>query len=225
MRKNVLSAIAAAIVVGLGLPVAASATQWHLSSSNAAFTVHGGQKVLKTTSGTTFECTTTTGTGQFTSTTGGNMNLTYHGCKNVGLGIACTSAGQPSGTIVTSGLRFDGIMIAAGQPGLLVTPPATGEEVTPGKRSFATYSCFGVAVKIFGAGFIGTITTPKCGEAKTTAGLTFGSTGTPGHQKHTTWTGSTYDLETQTGGGAHTTASLDAVTTLTFLSAQTITCT
>lgn len=223
MKKMMLLALAAASVAMFALPAVASAHPWHLSQTST-FTVSGPAGNLTTTSGTTVNCTSTKGSGSFTTTTGGNVTLSFHGC-NVG-GLPCTSANQPSGTIVTNpaALAFDAIMIANNTPGILITP-TSATEVTPGKKLFSEFNCFGLNTKVFGTGVIGTITTPGCGVASTTAGLSFTSS-QAGHQKHLTWTGKTYDLEATTpGGSVHTTASIDATATITFPAARSITCT
>jgi hypothetical protein len=72
------------------------------------------------------KCASATGTGQLTSGTAGEMKITYKGCR---FGeTACTSAGQPSGTMVTSNLALTPVYLNAAKTiwGFKLTPIGTG---------------------------------------------------------------------------------------------------
>jgi hypothetical protein len=71
-------------------------------------------------------------------------------------------------------------------------------------------------------GVIGTIH-QACGASASTFGLVFESS-SPGHQKHLTWTGTTYDLISNVSA-SHPTTSLDPTATMHFPAARQLLCT
>jgi hypothetical protein len=210
-KKMMLLAISVVSAAFFVMPAVASATSAHISSAAGTFTIApNGATELETTGGEKVTCTGgVKGSGTFENTTTGNLNLTFHGCSSSG--FSCNSTGQPAGTIATTALPFHLITIAAGSPGVLITPAAGNH--------FASFNCFIVPKTVNGNGVIGTITSPKCGTASTTAALSF-EQGATGLQKHTTHTGVNYHLES---GGQK--AAQISKATLTFPGSRTLTCT
>jgi hypothetical protein len=213
MKKAFILALAAASVMMFALPAVSSAKSWVMDWDNHAqpltFTVGTvTAPKLKTHTGDVVECTTVTGTGAYTTTTTGNLQLTFHGCKDEGTGVTCTTTGQPAGTIQTTNLTFHNVYSNHGGkegPAVLITPNA---------GHFASFGCtvfgFGVHVKVGGTGIIGTV--EQCGTGNAAApnrafGLLF-TAAAPGTQTHTTTvnTGS-YDLNSSRNGAAPVTAS------------------
>lgn len=209
-----LAIVSAAILV----PAAASAQSWHLSATTS-FSVFGNGGTLRWENGWSGICSSTTGSGSFSTTTEGTVSMKFEGC---GGGLGCKSPGQPSGTIAFSA-KFDAIMVAANKPAILFTPTGSAEP-TPGLKTLWEMSCFGFTEKIFGKGIIGTISTPGCGIASSTATVTFESSA-PGSQADKTYTGNTFDLASTLSTTSHPTFSLDAQWSLTFPAARTMTCT
>ncbi len=224
-KKIMVLALAVACAALFALPAAASAQSWH-NSSTSAFTVSGSGGTLTSADGISVSCTKTTGSGSFSTTTGGSASLVFEGCTAFGFG--CNSPGQSGNKIAVTN-SFDAIepttTTASNNitPGVLLTPSGTSE-LTPGKKFLVEFSCALSSTKLYGNGIIATIHNPdpSCGVASKTFGLVFESSaqGTP---KDLTWTGTTYDLITN--ATSHPTWSFDGTTTLTFASSQTITCT
>jgi hypothetical protein len=218
-KKMMVLALAVASAALFALPAVASAQSWHLSATTS-FSVTGAGGKLTSTDGTTFTCSSTTGSGSFSTTTAGTMSLVFHGCT--GFGFACTTPGQPSGTITLS-VSFDAIMVSTNNPGVLLTPDSSSITETLGKKFLTEYSCLGISTKVYGNGVIGTIHSPvpACGATATTWGLNFESSALAGHQKDKLWTGTEYDLISN----SHSTSSIDDTLTLHFPLARTLTCT
>jgi hypothetical protein len=211
------------LVVSIGtvaLPAVASAQSWHLNLTTS-FSVSGSGGTLTWASSQSLICTSTKGAGVFSTTTAGSVSMTFHGCTGP-FGIACTSPGQPSGT-VTFSASFDGIMVAADKPAILLTPTGSAEP-TPGLKTLWEMSCFGILEKIFGKGIIGTISAPGCGTASSTATVAFESIA-QGSQADKTYTGTTFDLASTLSTASHPTFSLDASWSLVFPVMRTMTCT
>jgi hypothetical protein len=210
MKKIMLLALAA-IGAMLVVPTFASATPAHVNTAGS-FTAHGGASELSRTSGSGIHGTTATGTGSFENTTTGTIKITLHGVtSSVG---NCTSTGQPSGTVTFTKLPFHLVTI---RPFILmlITIPA-GHLASPVCGGFVPFS-------ISGNGILGTITSPACGGTSNKATLKFESA-SAGHQKHTTWTGTTYGLSSSLAGSVSPT-SLNAAATITFPANRTLTCT
>lgn len=223
-KRTTLLALAAVSAAMIILPASASAlVPWHLSSSNATFGIDGvGGTALSTVGGETITCTASSGSGAFTSSTGGHVNLVFTGCKS-GF-FSCSNTGT-SGKIESTTLPFHAVMVATGKPGVLIT--GNGTSLTEEKH-YATFSCFGVSTTVYGNGIIGTITSPECNAAAvSSATLEFNAT-SHGEQKHRTVLGTEteYDLKSRIGsGGPHQTAAMEGHGTITFDSPQSINCT
>ncbi len=197
------------------LPATASANGWDIDPQSGkfplTFTVTGG-KMRWTTASTIFECTSVTGSGRYETATTGKIELTLHGC--FGPGVACTSLGQPSGTITSSEMEFHNVFLEPekGKPGILITAK---------EGRFAAFACNGFAMELSGNGLISEMATPECGKASKTSTQLY-EAASAGNQK---WmqveTGGTkYDLAWTLGG----TAAFESTTTLTFAEQATVTC-
>ncbi|HYH53191.1 MAG TPA: hypothetical protein VD761_03590 [Solirubrobacterales bacterium] len=199
------------------LPAAASAGTPEVHCPNGAascaISIAGGHSELtKTNSFVKVTCTSTTGTGSL-NTTGGTIQLTFHGCKESVFGTSCTTAGQSSGTIKTTVLPVDNRYVTAGKtaPGVLITPAS-------GSSHFATFNCIDGTHVVTGNGVMGILTT-GCASPQAALKLKF-SQSSAGHQLHkqVTGSGTIFDLHegantaamvaegsvTPTGGGSFT---------------------
>jgi hypothetical protein len=187
-NKMIMLALAAVSAALFALPAVASATPWHLEKVNIpiAGAVNGGATSLSTGNGETISCTNVNGNIVYENSTTGELNLTFHGCKGP-LGVTCTTSGQPSGTIVTTVLRFHNVMLPNGQPGILVTPNAATE-------IFAHFNCLFVTVTVSGTGVLGKITSPACDTTAAKATVDFNATA-HGVQELTEFTGTKYTLK------------------------------
>lgn len=206
----------AALCAMLALPAFASATPAHLDKvPEGSFTAHGGHLQLSRASGEIYTGATTTGVGTFESTTTGRIQLTFHAVKN-SIGVNCQTAGQPTGTILTTELTFHLVMLATNVPGILITGgPTPGE---PGwGHHFADYNCgiFFPTVQWKGNGILGTITAPECGRRSSTATVSLEAI-EAGVQKHTVYTGVNYRLESSISGGAYSQQAIATHATITF---------
>jgi hypothetical protein len=118
---------------------------------NVGFTASGGTGTLEAASGTNVVCTAQTTKGQYLVKTGAikavwKVVATFTGCSIPTIGIPCNTAGQASGTIVTSSLKGNlGDISGEKTPAAVV-----GQELTPEVKNgaFATFECGGGAVKI-----------------------------------------------------------------------------
>jgi hypothetical protein len=212
-KKMMLLAVAAVSAAMLAVPAFASAQSAHLSLNPGAFTLKGGVSNLSRVAGGGSTGQETTGSGNFENTTTGTIKLTFHKV-NAGILGNCASTAEGhsfaagAGTVTTTTLPFHLITLPTESPAILITPSATGH--------FASYTCQLGTVVVGGAGkgVIGTITSPKCGEASTTAVAKF--TGTNGVQAHTNYTGTKYTLESSVNGGAFSQSAMTAEATITF---------
>jgi hypothetical protein len=223
MKRLMLGALATLCAM-LALPALASATPAHISPApEAPFSIHGGASELSRVAGGGLTATTTTGTGAFENTTTGRISLMFHGMKS-SIGTNCESAGQPTGTVTTTELTFHLVMLAANAPGILIT----GNQTTTGVKTadegpwghhFVDYTCgiFIPTIQVRGNGILGTFTAPACGAASSTAKIKFEPTVKGnGVQKHSSYTGTNYDLESSIGEGAYSTTAREAELTITF---------
>jgi hypothetical protein len=211
-KKIMLLAVAAVSAVVLALPAMASAMLPLHTAKIQKSTVSGGAATLSKTGGTTVTCEKTTGTSTATTTTTGNLTLLFHGCKSSG--ITCTSPGQTAGTIETTALTYHLLTLTNKEPGILVTPNgSTGV--------FAHFSCSFLSFTVEGNGVLGTITSPKCGVASSTATMSFKALGV-GVQQHTTVEGTATKYQLTSGGQN---AAQEVTTTVTSPEADTLTCT
>lgn len=229
-KKMLLLALAVVSAAMFALPAVASAGTWEVSSIEK-FTTHSGTTILTQdpiSAGeevTEVTCTTSTGTGKYTTkTTGEELTLTFTGCTAPSIfgPVNCTTSGQASGTIKTTDLKFDNIMIES----TVQLPPLglAGILITSNAGHFASFTCGGIIpVEVKGNGIVGEIER-NCGSSSTTAGLNFVSSAT-GTQKYMqiTTAGTKFDL-TGTSSGTTRTASMDGTGTVTFAKSQTILC-
>lgn len=226
MKKTLLLALASVVTAFSLLPGAASGEVWHLEPSSKV-TASGGEVRLTTAAGIPVSCSSVTGSGSYVTNTWGSMILTMHGCSS-GL-FSCTSKGEPTGTISTASLPFDNILLEANPqtPGLMFTPTSVDNTPGAGEGFFVEFTCgLGTTTTVRGNGVLGDITGPKCGESGKTLTVEFTSA-MPGTQRwlQVTTTGTKYDLTAQTTGGAWTTASLDAVLTVSLEKEGKVNCT
>src|SRR4051794_381534 len=184
-KKLMLLALAAVSAAMFALPAMASAGTWSVSSIEK-FTTHSGTTTLTLRPNSVGEsvsevtCTTSTGSGKYTTSTAGEeLTLTFTGCtvpSPFGGTLNCNTSGLASGTIKTTDLKFDNIMIEAtaiggggGLPGILITSNA---------GHFASFVCGGfISIDVEGNGIVGEIER-ACGTSATTAGLNFASSST-----------------------------------------------
>ncbi|HEU4461211.1 MAG TPA: hypothetical protein VFR75_01335 [Solirubrobacterales bacterium] len=226
-KKMMLLALSVVSAALFALPAIASATPAHISATEN-FTVSKGAAEtaeLETTGGEKVQCHKgVTGSGSWHSTTTGTLTLEFHECTTASPfgNLTCTTrtteggtSPETAGTIRTTHLEFHLITIAANSPGVLITPSA-------GTNHFAGFTCGGglVSRTVIGNGILGTITAPACGVASTTATLKFEQGATTGLQKHTTYTGVNYHLESNGQKAVEV-----AEGKLTFPAPKTITCT
>lgn len=204
MMLLALSVVTAAL---FALPPVASATPAHITPIGNFTVTKGASKetaTLHTAGGEKVECHKgVTGSGSFENSTTGTLNLEFHDCTSSG--FTCTSHASEggtgiSGTISTTPLPLHLIMVEKSKPGVLLTPNASG--------FFAHFTCAGglVVRTVTGNGIIGTITSPGCGVASSTATLKFEESAVTGIQKHTTYTGTPYHLHSVNGTKAAETA-------------------
>jgi hypothetical protein len=197
MMKFNLLVVSAAV---FAMPVSASATPLHISSTGA-FTVKGGAWVFSTTSGVTITCGEVSGSGTFSTTTKGSMQLKLGPtCTTTLFGVTdhCQSESQvdppaatETGIIRLTPLTFDLITNTQG----FTTVPAI--LITPVGIRFADIECetiFGTSsFAVEGAGVIGRISSPACGGKSASVTLDFNAT-LHGVQELDELTGSFYHL-------------------------------
>ena len=213
MKKKLLLLVLSVIAAMAVAPAAASATPWH-TNSTGAFTLHGGKVAWSTASAITVECTTVTGAGNYSATTGGTITLALSGCTSIILGmpIVCTTLGQPNGTITSTTLRLDNVMLGVGKPGVLLTPNAETGAVSH-------FSCGALTLTFEGNGLLGTVTAPACGASSTTGTWSFSATA-HGAQQHTLYTGTVYSWKK---GAENIAFNMEA--TVNLAGSRTVTCT
>jgi hypothetical protein len=221
MKKGILLA-AVACVAMFALPAVASANVWHVQNGTIGFSGSGGVGELTPAGGTNVRCTSVKVNGAYENTTTGWVEFSFHGCfAQTIFNPHCQSAGQPTGTIVTTKLTFHNVVVD-GTPSILLTPGPTGAGEP--KDHFASFSCFGIATVVRGNGLIGALD-KACGTKSTGATATFASK-EPGVPIPWESTGTKYTLESTTSGTTRM-ASEDASGSLTFAGGaeQTIECT
>jgi hypothetical protein len=171
-----------------------------LNKPCGALSISGGTAELQKTEGPRVHCTTVTGTGNYTSVTGGTISLSFGGgggtCKETAFNSHCTSAGAPSGVINTGTLPFKNVYLTHGKttPGVTVGPISTP----------ITFTCFGgfvhnvVTGSVLGHLESGCTTHPAGG----VLALDFKNSGVPGVQQYRFVTG-TGTAENLSSNGAH----------------------
>jgi hypothetical protein len=205
-KRMLISLWLAVLALAVAAPVALGATPEGDYNPPGTATFTSGESKLSLADGTTISCASGTGNGEATSKTTGIAAYKLHGCKErmTGFNFACTSAGQPSGTIqlptvVTHAVYLDE---AHTKPGVLAT--MTGVIIK--------FTCAGgfASVEVKGNGILGEVTSPKCGEAST---IGTGKTETKSHGvqaiQQVEETGTVYNLEASLGGKAFQSAGTD----------------
>jgi len=223
-NKTMLLALGLLALVFAAMPAAASAGNWELDSKSlpVTFSTSGGASELRASGEPTIKCTSNHGSGQYNSTTTGEVSLTFEGCTGE-LGFfhpSCNSSGQSTGVIKTNTSAFDTVYLtdAKTTPGILVTPPTGGV--------YATIICAGFSnIEVKGNGVIGDLEAPKCGESSKTGTLNFTATGSVQTYKQNTATGTVFNLTSTTeGGGSAVEAAEVAKGATTFAEEVTVTC-
>lgn len=180
--------LALTTVVGfaaLAAPSAASASL-HLVPAPTSFQMTSSAMTWSETSGGIGNCNGAgTTSGSWSTGTAGTTTLKFEGCK-WGVG-ACTSVGQPSGTIVSSSLTLTPVYLNAGHTafGLLLSPKA---------GAFAEFNC-GIIHRSWTGSLLGQITNPGLNLEAINHTLAFKSLGS-GVQQYTQVEGAgpTYSL-------------------------------
>jgi hypothetical protein len=162
---------------------------------------------LATASGVELKCESVLATGVAENGSTGTLQLTYQGCRESSLGSKCTSAGQESGTILTTELLVHLKTVNGGSPAVLATS---------NEGHISTFTCaFGlIHVEVRGTGTIGEITAPGYNEPSSTTTLQFvQSEGVP---KYSTVDGdeTEYAQEVSFNGGELEAAATEAEITL-----------
>jgi hypothetical protein len=221
-KMMLLAAGALAALAITALPGAASAKETALKceKSPCTFTVAGGATTISAVGGDTISCTSVTGSGEAINlvnneTTTSKVSLKYHGCKETATAFkfACTSPGQPSGTITSNTMTAHTVALpgTASENGILLTDAKT------------TFTCAGGFARTTVTGNIIGENEAKCGvAASNTQRWNFAAT-SHGNQAIKTWTGLTFDLilatnhnETPTATSGYETAAKVGTTTLTW---------
>jgi hypothetical protein len=226
MRHRIIPVCLAAIVATLfALPASAWAGEWKAVPAGGAYPlgIKAAAGVTKLTGkgSVVIECSSATGTGQYSSATKGSLTFTLSGCVDLPSKVSCTSAGQVAGTIVTETLPFSNPYLKPSKttPGMLLTPNLGG---------FAVFQCGSAKFEVEGNGIIGDLTSPKCGETSTTATVDWESSA-EATQKWMTITEDpklgVWDSKTRINGGSSFTSSLDSDVTLTYAENTTVSCT
>lgn len=226
MKNRIAPICLAAIVAALfALPASASAGEWKAVPGGGyplGIKAVAGVTKLTGKGSVVIECSSATGTGQYSSATTGSLTFTLNGCVDLPSKVSCASAGQAAGTIVTETLPFHNPYLKPSKttPGMLLTPNLGG---------FAVFQCgFSVKFEVEGNGIIGDLTSPKCGETSTTATVDWESSA-EATQKWMTITEDpklgVWDSKMRINGGSSFTSSLDADVTLTYAENTTVSCT
>jgi hypothetical protein len=141
------------LVVGLVAPISALASGPSVEPSTNSFTSTAAGGMTWSTSGEKVACSSTgNGEGSWTTSSTGTAVLRFKGCA--GSGFSCTSAGQPTGTIVTSTLAISPVYLDAAHSkfGLLLKSPGSG--------IFAQFKCGGIINHEWTGSLIGQVTSP-----------------------------------------------------------------
>jgi hypothetical protein len=216
-KKIMVLALAVVSAALFALPAMASAVELHLDpgTTGETFAVAGptgGE--LKAEGEPTITCTTTGGSGTYSSGTTGSIVLDFTSCHTAVFGFTASCKSETAataGTIASTGTYHLITVEPGNQPAILVTTEPT------------VIVCAGISKVTVTGNVIGTITSPKCGEASKTLSVSFSATGTT--QNHLLFTGGKYDLLSKTGTEAEKTAALVGSATNTTANAQTLTCT
>lgn len=226
MKHRIVPMCLAAIVAALfALPASASAGEWKAVPASGKYplgiTAKAGVTKLTGKGSVVIECSSATGTGQYSSATTGSLTFTLNGCVDLPSKVSCKSSGQTAGTIVTETMPFHNPYLKPSKttPGMLLTPNLGG---------FILFQCGSVTFQVEGNGIIGDLTSPKCGGTSTTATVDWESSA----EATQTWMTITedpklgvWDSQMRINGGSSFTSSLDADVTLTYAENTTVSCT
>jgi hypothetical protein len=238
MNKKLMLLVAGALtaLAFTALPGAASAKETALDCetdvSNCTFTVAGvAASFSAKPSGDTVSCPTVTGSGGVLNPIGNaattiTVSLKFHNCveTSTGFKFACTTPGQPSGTIVPTANTV-GHLVALDKA---VAPSENGILLTDNK---ATFTCAGGFARTTVTGNVIGENEEKCGAAASKIQKVNFETKGHGEQSITTWTGKTFDLlgmtnhpATPTIGGTYETGAQKGTGTLTWNQNVRVTC-
>lgn len=224
-NKMMLLALGLLALVFAAMPAAASAGSWELDSKAlpVTFNTSGTHAELRASGEPSITCTSSTGTGKYTTKTTGEFELTFKGCITsfFGFPVECHSTGQLNNVITTGTSVFHNTYLtdAKTTPGILVTPPTGGV--------FSVITCAGLSsITVAGNGIIGDLASPKCGATSNTGTLNFSATGSVQNVKSPTATSvnGVYNLTATTSGGTAVEAGEQAEGTATYAESVTVTC-
>jgi hypothetical protein len=189
-KMSLLAALAALALAAIPANASAGTPEVHCGGTACgAFTVTGGLTEWSIAGFPTTFCTSITGTGNYTSKTGGTITLASHGCRDNAVTDACTTAAQPTGTVVLGPYEFENIYLTDDKtkPGILIT------------NVNASYVCFTTIVTLKGS-LIGELEGGCPGSAQTDLKLSFERT-VEGSQRYmqSTGTGTLFDLQNSFG--------------------------
>jgi hypothetical protein len=232
MNKRLMLLVAGALaaLAFTALPGAVSAKETQLDCLTGlpcTFTVAGGVATFSTVDGDTVSCSSVSGNGGVATNqaTTFTVSLKFHTCKETttGFNFACSSPGQPSGTIVTEPAPVTGHLVAL--PGI---GTENGVLLTNNK---ATFTCAGGFARTTVTGDVIGENEAKCGAAASTIQKLNFETKGDGEQSITTWTGKTFDLMGMTNhpttpatGGTYKTAAQKGKGTITWNQNVQVTC-
>jgi hypothetical protein len=226
--RSILLGLAALLAAMCALPAVASAGEWSIhnaTGTNPSFTVSATNPKITVNGEANWTCATVAGAGAYTSPTTGNIALTFHGCTESFSGSACTTPGQPAGTIIMGSHVFHNVHLEPTETntnkiGMLITGGS-------GASDLATFECkpFGVTKTYTTTGnIIGEVTSPACGGAATTTSTVVFATKAGASEPTQQWeqvttSGTVYDLVTDVTAFGNTTvhtAAWDSTTTFTY---------
>jgi hypothetical protein len=216
-KKMMLLALVVASAAAFALPAGASAAENHLTNvTSFSGTVNSGtlaaQEEPTITCGEAANPNHVNGTVSAGGTTG-NLEMDFTACHTTIFGITakCHTESSPLDNTIKSSGVVHFVKLASG-PGVLVTPVHT------------TVICAGISNTTVTGNILGTITSPKCGEASTSMTISFAATGASQNDK--SYTGVNYNLTSQTGtSGTIKEAGLATTSTTTSATAGTLDCT
>jgi hypothetical protein len=227
--KNMTLSVTAVVLAALAfavLPGTALAGEPRIDPASGkfplAFSMAGGHAEFRATGEPAITCTSSSGSGQYTTATTFTIHIVWHSCSTsfFGFPVACNSAGQPSGTTTVHIAVSHNVYLtdAKTNPGVLMTPPTGGV--------YTTITCGGFAsIEVKGNGIIGEMSAPKCGATSKTATVSFAATGASQTFKRVTATGTEYSLTATTESNGSTTTAADVGEgTITFAENATLTC-
>lgn len=219
MTKASFICAAAAIAAALCLPAAATAAEWQIKPEGGgtyplSLKGKGGVTKMTTAGGTTIECTSMTGTGQYSNATKGFLALTLTGCTDLMTATSCTTKGEAAGTITVAAMALQNIYLEPKKtrPGVL-TQSNLG--------TFATFACNKgmIGIDITGS-VLAEMTSPKCGATKQATATWVWAAAAAGTQQWITIEKEPalgqWDMKMSINGGGANTVSMDATYTITF---------